>query len=237
MPNPTPTIFVPYHAIDDLHRIGTRALQPTATAVTPGTLYCVTDESNKVERSSGLVWEAYGGGGGAVPPNIAFTNVQNIFTVPEQNLIAPANTYALWNSQDITSSTKWGAGTIGSHYAVTEYGTGKNQLVITKTTGQVTVIGGIASVRGAVSALHATPTTIFTFPASYGAHLVHYYMITSDPANYSGLALLLINGSVARLVVQVAANFIVPSMSGLSLQVTQNSGVTFTVNMETLKIF
>ena len=53
MPNPTPTVFVPYHAVDDLHRIGVRSLQPAATAVTPGTLYCVTDENNKVERSSG----------------------------------------------------------------------------------------------------------------------------------------------------------------------------------------
>jgi hypothetical protein len=35
--------------------------------VTPGTLYCLTDEGSKVERSSGLTWQAYSpsGSGGA----------------------------------------------------------------------------------------------------------------------------------------------------------------------------
>ena len=59
MPNPTPTIYPPYHAIDDLLRRGTRAAQPAATAVTPGTLYCVTDERFHVERSSGSAWEPW----------------------------------------------------------------------------------------------------------------------------------------------------------------------------------
>lgn len=38
---------------------GTRASQPTATTVPTGTLYCVTDESSIVERSSGSAWQAY----------------------------------------------------------------------------------------------------------------------------------------------------------------------------------
>lgn len=38
---------------------GTRAAQPAATAVAPGTLYSVTDEGNKVERSDGAVWTAF----------------------------------------------------------------------------------------------------------------------------------------------------------------------------------
>lgn len=76
MPNPTPTIFIPYHAFDDLHRLGTRALQPAAPDVTPGTLYCVTDEGNKVERSSGLTWQAYSpSGGGGAPSAHAPTHV------------------------------------------------------------------------------------------------------------------------------------------------------------------
>lgn len=37
---------------------GTRANQPTATKVYPGTLYYVTDE-NRIERSSGTAWELY----------------------------------------------------------------------------------------------------------------------------------------------------------------------------------
>jgi hypothetical protein len=39
---------------------GTRILQPAATTVDVGVLYCVTDEANIVERSSGAVWQAYG---------------------------------------------------------------------------------------------------------------------------------------------------------------------------------
>src|SRR4029453_15366798 len=68
MPTPTATIFLPYPALDDVHLRGTRAAQPAASAVVPGTLYAVTDEANALERSTGSVWEAYaptGGGGGA----------------------------------------------------------------------------------------------------------------------------------------------------------------------------
>ena len=54
---PTATIFIPYHALDDLVLRGTRATQPAATAVVAGTLYCVTDEGNRLERSDGTVWQ------------------------------------------------------------------------------------------------------------------------------------------------------------------------------------
>lgn len=73
MPNPTATIFVPYHAFDDLILRGLRASQPPAGAVTPGTLYCVTDEASAIERSNGLLWEGFspagGGGGGTLAPH------------------------------------------------------------------------------------------------------------------------------------------------------------------------
>lgn len=36
-----------------------RASQPLATSVAIGTLFCVTDESNIVERSNGTIWQAY----------------------------------------------------------------------------------------------------------------------------------------------------------------------------------
>src|SRR5580765_4417098 len=67
MPNPTATIFLPYHALDDVIQRGTRAAQPAAAAVTPGTLYGLTDEGNAVERSTGTVWQPYSptAGGGA----------------------------------------------------------------------------------------------------------------------------------------------------------------------------
>jgi hypothetical protein len=60
MTTPTATIFVPYHALDDVILRGPRASQPAASAVVPGTLYCVTDEGAVVERSSGTTWERYG---------------------------------------------------------------------------------------------------------------------------------------------------------------------------------
>lgn len=48
---------------------GTRGAQPAASAVSIGTLYCVTDESNLVERSNGTIWQSYtasGAGTGTV---------------------------------------------------------------------------------------------------------------------------------------------------------------------------
>jgi len=60
---PTATIFLPWHALDEVHQRGTRADQPAATAVVPGTLYSITDEGYRVERSTGTVWERYVAGG------------------------------------------------------------------------------------------------------------------------------------------------------------------------------
>lgn len=53
--------------LSDVIKRGTRAAQPAATAVATGTLYCVTDESNKLERSNGTTWDSYSNtsGGGA----------------------------------------------------------------------------------------------------------------------------------------------------------------------------
>jgi len=41
-----------------LTQLGTRANQPSATTVFPGTLYYVTDE-NKIERSNGNTWDLF----------------------------------------------------------------------------------------------------------------------------------------------------------------------------------
>lgn len=72
MPPPTATVFVPYHALDDLLQRGPRSAQPAASAVTPGTLYSVTDEANRLERSDGTAWALYaptGSGGGTTTPD------------------------------------------------------------------------------------------------------------------------------------------------------------------------
>lgn len=53
----------------DITRRGTRSAQPPATTMPVGVLYCVTDEANILERSSGTVWQPYcasGGSGGSL---------------------------------------------------------------------------------------------------------------------------------------------------------------------------
>jgi hypothetical protein len=67
MPTPTATIFLPYSALDEVIQRGTRAAQPPASAVVPGTLYCVTDEGNALERSDGVSWAAYAPTSGGAP--------------------------------------------------------------------------------------------------------------------------------------------------------------------------
>ncbi len=49
--------------LEDVVLRGLRVNQPLATAVSPGTLYFVTDEL-VTERSSGLAWQSYSGAGG-----------------------------------------------------------------------------------------------------------------------------------------------------------------------------
>jgi hypothetical protein len=45
--------------VPDIHQRGTRAAQPLAADVTIGTIYCVTDEGDILERSTGAAWESY----------------------------------------------------------------------------------------------------------------------------------------------------------------------------------
>ena len=67
--------------LQDVIQRSTRALQPLATDVAPGTLYYVTDELI-TERSSGTAWESYADGsgptivGGVYTPTL--TNVANL---------------------------------------------------------------------------------------------------------------------------------------------------------------
>jgi hypothetical protein len=48
---------------DSILRAGTRADQPAATDVAPGSLYSVTDEDYLVEQSDGVVWTTYAAAG------------------------------------------------------------------------------------------------------------------------------------------------------------------------------
>jgi hypothetical protein len=51
--------LVPLTGVAALHQRGQRATQPLASAVTVGTLYAVSDENNRIERSNGATWEPY----------------------------------------------------------------------------------------------------------------------------------------------------------------------------------
>jgi hypothetical protein len=99
MTTPTATIFLPYHALDDVILRGTRAAQPAAAAVVPGTLYSVTDEGYRVERSDGAAWAIYVAGGalGSVYPFRATTTAQTASD--------PGSGYLKWNTVAQTTAT------------------------------------------------------------------------------------------------------------------------------------
>src|SRR5678815_2200057 len=48
---------------------GARGSQPAASAVSIGSLYCVTDEGNIVERSNGTTWQAFSPSGAGTVTN------------------------------------------------------------------------------------------------------------------------------------------------------------------------
>jgi hypothetical protein len=60
--------------LEDVILIDARADQPAATAVPVGTLFCVTDEGDIVERSNGTTWDAYSpSAGGSAMRSIGIT--------------------------------------------------------------------------------------------------------------------------------------------------------------------
>ncbi len=64
-----------------IHQRGTRGSQPAATAVSIGTIYCVTDEANILERSNGTTWQSYsatGAGSGTVINDATLTSGKTI---------------------------------------------------------------------------------------------------------------------------------------------------------------
>lgn len=64
--------------LEDVILRGTRAAQPLATAVGPGTLYFVTGE-NVLERSNGSAWQPYSGvAGGGLSSNIPLFGLDGI---------------------------------------------------------------------------------------------------------------------------------------------------------------
>jgi hypothetical protein len=59
-------------------RRGSRASQPAANLLADGSLYCITDEANKVEQTNGVVWEEFGQ---------SFTSLSSPFTIPNADML------------------------------------------------------------------------------------------------------------------------------------------------------
>lgn len=177
-----------------------------------------------------------------IPPNIAFTNVVNTFLALQQHLKSTTINYAFWSSEDNTGKI-WGAGPVSGDYQVRDLNLDTPRLILNKTTGGLTLTGnvfapgGYSSIQGAAAAPHGTATTLFTFPSgSLGAYLIYFFIVSSDTANYAGMTSVFIDGPSAKIIPFVAASLITTSISGLSFQVVQQSGVTQTVQARAIRI-
>jgi len=84
--------------------------------------------------------------------------------------------------------------------------------------------------NGLVSCLNATPTTLFTI-TTYG--LYTFYVDLPDggsaPITYSSYAIIIFDGTTARIMQQTNGAQLVLTLSGNSLQATQTAGSTFNV--------
>jgi hypothetical protein len=95
----------------------TRANQPSASGVAPGTLYYVTDES-LTERSNGSTWETYSGAassGGVQTTTVTITNAEapSLSTTPKTLVAAQgANTLivpvSIWVYQNLVTNYSTG---------------------------------------------------------------------------------------------------------------------------------
>src|SRR5262252_3099019 len=156
MPNPTATIFVPYSAVEDLHLRGTRAARPPASAVTPGTLYGVTDEANALERSDGPSWAAYAppaGGSGPVAPHAPThqaggTDALNYLDCPQ---VTPAVPAAAVGRLHVTNDSGFSLPAMLDALGIPLYLT-RDNVIIAKVTGSALARGQIVYVSGASGA-------------------------------------------------------------------------------------
>lgn len=93
----------------DYIRRGIRADQPVATVVSVGTLYCVTDEDDIIERSNGTTWQSYSPAAAGTP---AFVQLDQIVTTSSQATVdftsisgSYSNLKIVWQSQDTAAGT------------------------------------------------------------------------------------------------------------------------------------
>jgi hypothetical protein len=88
------------------------------------------------------------------------------------------------------------------------------------------------------SVANATPITVFAIPnAAPGAYLVHVNVgIANDATNYSAFAVVLSDGTSARIALSNNAPNQTITLSGLNVQSTQNSGATQPINATIVKV-
>jgi hypothetical protein len=113
----------------------------------------------------------------------------------------------------------------------------------TTTSGSVSnikkTVGGIFStVNGSTAgALAGTAVTLFTIPSvSVSTWLVSVQLDAADTPNYSAFAVVSTQNNSVRILSNVAGALLTISNSGLSIQGTQNSGVTTTIYWSAIRI-
>lgn len=103
-------------------------------------------------------------------------------------------------------------------------------------TGLVNALNGIRTTANSISIASATPTTIHTLTTGQALYVVFAYITSGDPANYASASLVFHDGAAARIASLSAGALLGITLSGLNIQVQQNSGTNQTVVAVLLKI-
>ncbi len=125
---------------------GTRGAQPAATAVSIGTLYCVTDESNLVERSNGTIWQSYSASGAGSG------TVTNTGTLTSGKTIVGNGTVDVTVSSLTATVVKSASGVLSAASAGTDYIAPSGALG-TPSSGTLTNCSGLSAATGLTGVL------------------------------------------------------------------------------------
>lgn len=115
---------------------------------------------------------------------------------------------------------------------------GTNTTQLATTAFVISQVGMAPPVTNSISAASGTTVTIFSLsPASPAVYLVSVNIGTvNDTSNYSATAIVIIDGTSARLVTTFNATLQTITLSGLNIQSTQTSGGTKTIYGSALRI-
>jgi hypothetical protein len=99
--------------------------------------------------------------------------------------------------------------------------------------GKARELGGLTfnSQKVAVTAPNAAVVTLATLPSfDIATYVVTAGLKAGDPVNYHAVAIVSTQGGTAKITNLVTASLLSLSMSGMSVQATQNSGPTQTIH-------